>query len=251
MGIKTIFSKRWLFTNLVVLLALVVLIRLGVWQLDRLEQRRHFNARIFEQVDAPKLELTSDNLSTELYDMEYRDISVQGTYLFEDQIALRNQYTNNQVGVHLITPLVIPGSENIAIMVDRGWIPQEHADRENWYKYDEAAEVIIFGKIRRSQTIPQLNMLPDPTLTPEQTGLDTWSQVNLERISQQVPFELLDVFVQQSPAEGIPDLPTRSVAELELDEGPHMGYALQWFSFALILLMGYPFYIKSQEEKNE
>jgi surfeit locus 1 family protein len=34
--------------------------------------------------------------------------------------------------------------------------------------------------------------------------------------------------------------------EIELTEGPHFGYALQWFTYALILVLGYPFYVRRQ-----
>jgi len=32
-----------------------------------------------------------------------------------------------------------------------------------------------------------------------------------------------------------------------LTEGPNFVYAMQWFSFAAILLIGYPFYIRKQK----
>ncbi len=249
MIVKNIFSKRWLFTSLIVFLGFAVLVRLGLWQLDRLAQRREFNARIFEQIDAPEFNISAENYHENLYDMEYRPLNVTGHYDFNSQVALRNQYSNNQLGVHLLTPLLIENSENIAILIDRGWIPQEDASPENWGKYDEIGTVDIDGIIRRSEITPQLNMLPDPTLAPGQSGLDVWSQINLERIVLQSDHKFLNVYLQQVPSAGLPELPERTEPDIDLDDGPHLGYALQWFVFSLILISGYPFYIRTQEEK--
>jgi surfeit locus 1 family protein len=44
-------------------------------------------------------------------------------------------------------------------------------------------------------------------------------------------------------------LPYRTQPKLELSEGPHMGYAMQWFTFAALLGIGYPFFIKRQERR--
>jgi surfeit locus 1 family protein len=88
--------------------------------------------------------------------------------------------------------------------------------------------------------------VPDPTLAPGQTQLEFWNVVNLERISQQAPYPLLDVYIQPQvdPADRTPPIPFQP--ELELSEGPHLGYAVQWFIFAGIFILGYPFYLRKQ-----
>jgi len=45
------------------------------------------------------------------------------------------------------------------------------------------------------------------------------------------------------------DLPYRSAPDLELTEGPHMGYAIQWFTFAVLLLGGYPVFVNREESR--
>jgi surfeit locus 1 family protein len=91
--------------------------------------------------------------------------------------------------------------------------------------------------------------VPDPTLTPGQTRLDSWNIVNLERIQSQVPYPLLDVFVQPDvdPSDVEPPIPYQP--EIELTEGPHLGYAGQWFIFASILVLGYPVYLRKKLEE--
>jgi surfeit locus 1 family protein len=133
----------------------------------------------------------------------------------------------------------------MAVLVDRGWIPLEDEAPDNWGKYDEAGMVTVQGIIRRSQETPQFNMLPDPTLSAGQERLDAWSMIDLARISTQVSIPLVNVYIQQVPDDAWTELPLRNPTELQITEGPHMNYALQWFSFALMLLVGYPYYVRS------
>ena len=44
-----LFNRRWWWTTLLVIAGVAVLIRLGFWQLDRLDQRRAFNAYVAER----------------------------------------------------------------------------------------------------------------------------------------------------------------------------------------------------------
>ena len=93
--------------------------------------------------------------------------------------------------------------------------------------------------------------VPDPTLTPGQTRLNFWNIVNLERIEKQVPYPLLDIFVQPDPNPQDTEPPIPFQPDIELTEGSHFGYAMQWFTFATILVMGYPIYLRKQLEEDK
>jgi surfeit locus 1 family protein len=248
--IVKMFSRKWILTTLLVILAMGVMARLGKWQLDRLAQRRAFNARVQEQLDAPPLELSGEALNADLDHMEYRQVSVTGKYDPDQQIALRNQAMNGQWGVHLVTPLRISGSGK-AVLVDRGWIPADDFTNGDWQKYNESGVVRVEGVIRYSQSQADYGPRRDPTPAPGEGPLKTWNFVNVERINQQVTYPLLPVYIQQAPDPSWTGYPIRTQPEIELSEGPHLGYAMQWFAFALILGGGYPFFIRRQESQKE
>ena len=244
MTLRAMFSRKWVLTTLLVLAGGALCVRLGIWQLDRLEGRRAFNAHIEAMWAAKPITLT-ERPSADLTTMEYRAVIAKGTYDFENQVALRNQYYENQYGYHLLTPLLL--DDGSALLVERGWIPSDGNDSPaSWRKYDQPGRVALEGQIRLGQTKPDLGGVPDPTLAPGQTKLDFWNIVNFERISQQLPYPLLDVYVQPNvdPADGTPPIPYQP--QIELTEGPHFGYALQWFAFTGILVLGYPFYLRKQ-----
>jgi surfeit locus 1 family protein len=240
------FSRRWRLATLLVIAGAGLCVRLGIWQLDRLEQRRAFNSRVQAQLDQPPLTLSGDALQQDLYHMEYRQVVVRGKYDHSQEIALSNQYWENQWGVHLITPLIISGEQQ-AILIDRGWIPGAEYQSQDWSKYHEPGEVIVHGVLRRPLSKAEMGGRTDPTLSPGEALRKTWNFVNIEQLARQISYPLLPAYIQQAPDPAWSGLPYRSQPELELSEGPHMSYALQWFTFAILLVAGYPFFIRRQE----
>lgn len=241
---RVLFSRQWLLATLLVLAGGAVCIRLGIWQLDRLEGRREFNQHLekVRQMDPLYLKGT---LTEDLTQMEYRGVAVSGLYDYENQVALRNRYHENVFGYHLLTPLRL--EDGSAVLIDRGWIPADGNDSpDHWRKYDQPGYVHVEGQIRQGDSKPDLGGVPDPTLTPGQEKLIFWNLVNLERIQGQLPYPLLYVYVQPHPEPGDSTPPIPYQPEIEISEGPHLGYAVQWFSFATILLFGYPFYLRRQ-----
>ncbi len=231
-------TRRWILTTLFVLLGIAATIRLGIWQLDRLDQRRAFNARVTAQMESPRLDLNRDLPVNQLYDMEYRGAVVKGHYNFAEQVALRNQAYENQPGYHLLTPLLIDGSD-YAVLVDRGWIPFDQVD--NLSQFDEPGDVTVQGVIRRPQSHPDFGGVPEPTLAPGQTRLEAINLINVEGLQPQVAELLLPVYLHQDPSPTWKQMPYREQLNVELSEGPHMGYAIQWFIFAAIMALGYPY----------
>ena len=252
--LREIFSRQWLLASVLVLAAAAVMVRLGIWQLDRMAQRRAFNARVQEQLNADPLILDEHSLESDLYSTEYRQVIVTGTYLPDDEIVLRNQIWEGEFGtefgVALFTPLLIEGTDT-AILVERGWIPQDHAAQDARSVYRQDGVVTLMGRLRRAETDFNINawLHPDPELKSNQSRLDSWNNLNLERISIQIKASLLPVYLQLSPdaEQSAPPFPIQP--EIDLSEGPHLGYAIQWFTFATLLLVGYPFYVERQGSK--
>ena len=246
--LRAMFSRRWILATLLGVAGSAVCIRLGIWQLDRLAQRRAFNTQYLEASMSSPIILDSAS-QVDLTTMEYRTITVTGTYDPANQVVLRNQFHDNQPGYFLLTPLIL--SDGAGILVERGWIPAEgNASPSDWRQYDQLGEVTISGIIRLGQTQPEVGGVPDPELAAGQTRLDFWNLVNVERISRQIPYKLLPVFVQPEPDPSLTQPPYPYQPVIEISEGPHMGYALQWFSFAILLFLGYPFFLRKVGVQN-
>jgi surfeit locus 1 family protein len=248
MKLNRLISHRWWKTSLLVIAAVIVMIRLGLWQLDRLDQRRAFNARVEEQLAQSALEISEENLRADLYNMEYREAIVLGEYDHDRQVVLRNQDWQGRLGVHLLTPLIVQGSDR-AIMVNRGWIPYEDFEAGKLSQFDENGLVEVNGVIRRSQTKPRIGGRADQIPAEGEPPLQAWNWINVGGIAGQLPYELLPVYLQGSPEPSRNQMPYRTQLELDLNEGSHLGYAFQWFTFALILAIGYPIYVSREEKR--
>lgn len=251
MPLPKMFHRRWLGTTLLVFLGTAVCIRLGIWQLDRLDVRRAFNAQVESMRALPALDLNLEQPDS-IAHMEWRSVQVTGEYDFANQVAVRNQYHANQYGYHLLTPILFStttGSElaKIAVFVDRGWIPADgNSSPSDWRKYDERGIVKLSGQIRLGQSKPALGGVAD--MLPENGArLVIWNNADVSRIASQFSYPILPVYIQLNvdPSDDEPPIPFQP--EIELKEGPHFGYAMQWFIFASILFLGYPFYLRKQE----
>ena len=230
------FKGRGLIATIVVLLGVALLCNLGIWQWNRHVQREALNRKIEARMREPALIL--DGSAVDPQALDYRQVELRGVYDPTQEILLRNRSYEEETGFDVITPLHITGSDKV-VLVDRGWIPLTESLPESRKAFQVPGEVQIQGVARATQPYTAGSGPADPPLSPERPRLDAWFRVDIDRIQQQIKEPLLPVFVELQPIEGAqPQLPIPSKTE-SLGLGSHLGYAFQWFSFALILLVGY------------
>jgi len=235
---RKLFTLRWIITHMLFIVVLIVLVNLGFWQLRRLEQRRVLNATIEAGLNAPATHLTGQAIDPAA--LHRHRVTVTGTFDNNENIAILNRPFEGRAGMHLVTPLQIEGSDQ-AVLVDRGWIPLDQTNPEQRRQYDQSGTVKVEGIAYQSQPQSDRWLVPqDPIPGPGEDRRDQWFRVDIDRIERQLPYPLLPIFVAQSADESA-DASTPPLGEgpVELDEGSHLSYALQWFSFATIAAIGY------------
>ena len=254
---KQLFSKRWWWLTIVAVIAAGVMVRLGIWQLDRLAWRQTYNRDTIAQLTAPELRLDSSVFDEPLETMAYRSVVVEGEYDFANEVALRNQVWNGLPGYTLLTPLKIEGTDQYVI-VNRGWVPNE-GDPVGAEAFFERGQVSVYGMIRASETEPQIGRRSDPKPAPGER-LTYWNLANLEQIESQLPYDLLPIYIQRGPDSQYPQdlelwtpdlLPYPGLPTIEISEGSHLVYAIQWFVFASFALIGYPILVWREMNSKE
>lgn len=197
----------------------LVCVRLGLWQLDRLRQRRARNAEIAAARARPPIELQGQG-GLDPDTVRDRRLRARGAFDYERETLWRARTYEGVPGVDLITPLRLP--DGSAVLVDRGWVPSPdavHIDHRT-YREGDSAEVLGIG-----MRAPR-----------------GWADVDPKTYRDSVPYPLLAFLIQQLPPEpaaaGAPSRFIRRWPAPALDEGPHLSYAVQWFSFATIALFG-------------
>lgn len=241
--LKSLVSRRWIGATLAVLLGMALLVRLGFWQLDRLEQRRAQNAQLGAVLEGAPLQLPTDELPASTAEWENRLVTVSGTYDYAHEGRLILQSWGGRNGVHLITPLLIDGS-NTAVLVDRGWIPDDEATPDKLAAYQTQTTVSVAGYIALTQT---LRRQPETAVT----GAE-WYRVDVAAIAAQLPYDVYPFYIIESPAAGGDQaLPYRAERQIDLSEGPHLSYAIQWFIFATTLGVIYLVLVARRSQANE
>ncbi|CAN5361573.1 SURF1 family protein [soil metagenome] len=223
---------------LLVLGVAVVCIRLGFWQLDRLEQRRARNAQAEQALVLPALDLDARLLQEiERDPLAYlnRRVRVEGVYDPAGELVLRGRSRGGSPGVHLVTPLRIAGSE-AAVLVNRGWVASPDAATLDPSPFSEPGIQQVEGLL---QIVPAPTEGETPLMVRTSGGsVLTVRRLDLASLRARAAYPLLPVYVQQLPDPALRQPPFRLPLPT-LDEGSHLGYAVQWFGFAAIFVLGF------------
>jgi len=172
---------------------------LGRWQLSRLRERRALNDGIRARGELPVVTLTG----SESFDsMQWRRVRAVGVYDYRDERVWTGRTLEGTPGVALLTPLRVTGGG--VVLVDRGWVPSPDASHIDGAQWREGDSVEVAGLA-----------VPLPGSPPS--------------------FAVEDTIPPKGRAAGAG--PWRWPPP-ELSEGPHLSYAIQWFSFAVIILVG-------------
>lgn len=203
-------------------------IRLGRWQLERLQFRRDLNGLVISRLSAPPRSPFGLPPSTR----RWRRVIVVGTFDFDHQIVLTGRSLEGAPGVNVITPFA-PDIPAAPILVNRGWVYAPDAQTVQLGKHDEPAHQTISGYA------DDFVFVGDGAARAASTP-NAWRRLDGRELEHAFPYPIAPFYLVAqadsggAPAPGAPvRLPLPS-----LDEGPHRGYAIQWFAFALIALGG-------------
>lgn len=230
---------RWLLVHVVVIAIAVTFVSLGLWQLRRLDQRRAENARIATNMAQPAqpIDRVLDDVGNDPEALAYRRVVVEGRYEPADEFLLTPRSQGRQAGHHVVTPLLLDG--DTAVLVNRGWVPFEENTPPITRAEPPPGQVTVTGLL-----IPTQEAVRYGSANGGDDRVTFMSTVDVDLVQPQVSTTLHPFAVQlvsQQPEGG--DVPVPAPAP-RTDEGSHLSYAWQWFSFTAILLIGYPLLLR-------
>ena len=221
-------SRRQLVAIVVSLLFAALFARLGVWQLSRHGERRDFNRLVASRVDSVPVPLEGLPADTAL--ARFRRVRVEGTFDWAHQIVLASRSRNGSPGVYLLAPLRRAGTDT-AVLVYRGWVYSPDALRVDLARWREPDSATIDGFVLPWPTAPREG---SPAVRGEPRAL-RW--LDPESVRRLVPYPVAPYTIVALGDSVVPNEPARLEVP-PLDPGPHRGYAVQWFAFAAIALVG-------------
>lgn len=248
MGLARLLRQpRWIVASVLIVVLAVTFVALGLWQLERLDEVRAENRLVAARTELPPVQLDDLDGPVDEEELEYRRVVATGVYATGEEVLQRSRAYRGQNGFHVLTPLVL--ADGGAVLVRRGWIPYELDTPPVPEAAPPAGEVRATGFLQRSDEQRDLG----PT-DPTEGELDVVFRADVPRLDRQVEQELFPMVLaldeQKPPQPGRLPVPA---ALPDLDEGNHLSYALQWFSFAAIAVIGYAAVLwkRSREEEEE
>ena len=213
------------------LVSALVFARLGIWQLARLGERRALNRPALAARDMPIVSLDDpvEAASLTRTGADNRRLHVTGRYDHAAEIIIRGQSEGGVPGVRIVTPFR-PLRGDTAILVQRGYVasPDARTVRISALEEPGVREVVGIAFVQRDSGVAG-----EPA---EQDGRLTWRRLDLRAVRQRLPYPVHGFVLLQLPDSALPALPRRDTPP-DLSDGPHLSYAIQWFSFALTALV--------------
>lgn len=220
--------RFWLLTAAAVLVAGTTF-SLGQWQLRRAAQKEALQAAIESKGRLPALDAQSLLTAKNSIDDIHRPAVLKGVWRAEHTVYLDNRPMSGKTGFWVLTPLVLEGTSQ-AIVVQRGWVPRNFADRTRLPEVaTPAGMVTVEGRIA-----------PPPSKLYEFQGLETGRiRQNLDLLAyrSQTGLPLLEVSLLQTGAAGEGLLREWAPPNLGVDK--HYGYAFQWFGLCALVFILY------------
>ena len=232
---RLLLSPRWLVGHVLVIAICALFVNLGFWQLRRLEERRLENTVISNRLAAESLSIEDlvSGAGPDIESLGFRNAIANGVFDTSEEVLVRSQVHEGNAGWHVITPLVL--SDGRAVLVNRGWVPLE-MDAVPVPVVPPTGQVTVTGWVALTH-----ERRTGGAVEPE-GRLTRIARVDVARLQEQMPYALLPVYlVADGKGESLP----YGVARPDTtDEGPHLMYAVEWFSFTAIGLVGYFFLMR-------
>jgi cytochrome oxidase assembly protein ShyY1 len=228
--VRHFLRPRWIAFHLLVLFAVVGMIYLAFWQVDRLNERRAFNDAVSSRTRAEPVlvdQTLPPSTNIDADELEWTPVLAAGTYLVDEQIIVVNRSQDGIAGQNVVTPLQL--ADGRLVLVNRGFVPLA---AEIPAATDEP--VTVRGLLRTSQG-RGFGGARDPSTGP----LVEVQRIDIPRLTQQLPADVLPMWISLEVSD--PDQGTRwrRYHGPALSSGSHLSYAVQWAIFAVCVAIGW------------
>lgn len=227
------FKPTWL-GGLLTLVCMVVFIKLGMWQYNKaqvkIEAQLAYQSVEQNQSSAFPLHLTDVNdVNNEQW--KYKRVRVVGVYEPKYQILLDNQVVDSRAGFHVITPLKIDGSDEY-VLVNRGWVAGNSTHQHTPTVETPSGQVQVEGVI----WLPSKRFFTLDKAQGQAPFESVWQYLNIQEYQNKVPLKVSALMIKLD--KGI-DNAGGFIRDWEVPQSrivTHLGYAYQWFGFAVAAL---------------
>ena len=215
---------------------LLLVLSLGVWQIDRGYKKKELENTFLERQSQPVKEIKYNTFE---YSDLYRNVVLEGKYL--DQIfLLDNKIHNGKPGLKVFSPF--ESINESLVLVSRGWI--EFEDRSNLPMIKTERNALKIQGILRSES---KDFILENDNMKKNTNPILVQTINLDELSNYLGKPLSPYILELSELSKSAFVKTWQ--PINLSSFRHFGYAVQWFGLGLVLIIGYLFFLRKEGTK--
>ncbi|MEQ9489319.1 MAG: SURF1 family protein [Alphaproteobacteria bacterium] len=223
--------------------ALITLIALGFWQLDRLEWKQGLIDRFDARMSAPVQAIPPGDLTVD--ENEFLRVQVTGTFDHDNEFYLVQPSRQGKPGLHVITPL-LPEDGSRPILISRGWMPFERRDRSTRPEGLVEGAVTVTGLLRFPRPLGYIRSLVIPDNEPQN---NTWFWLDFQALADKSGYDGFRPYYVMSEEEPPLGVFPRGRQWLLDIRNNHLEYAITWFLLAVALAAIYGVYTFKKDEK--
>lgn len=216
----------------VVICLLVLLLRLGFWQLSRAEEKRIFLANQHEKMQNEVLPI--GKLLADSKDLRYRRVILEGHYDVDHQFLLDNQFNNGKVGYFVLTPFIL-SADSRTVLINRGWVLM-NKDRKQLPNIDfmpAKENLSIIGVINH---FPEVGLILEGADEPGKGWPSIVQLIDRQKIKNKLNQPILGFQVQLSIEQPYGYVRDWKI-NMQIPPEKHVAYAFQWFALAITLIL--------------
>jgi surfeit locus 1 family protein len=219
--------KGWSIRPFVALaiLSAALFVRLGFWQLSRLGERRARNALVAARLDSMPVDFAA--LPKDSAQVRFRRVRLSGVPDYEHELVYAARTHKGSPGVNLLTPLRLSGSDS-AVLLNRGWV----------YSGDGATVDPTKWRDRDTTFVGYVEELPSIAGSSYTNRPSVIARLSRDIVAKALPYPVAPVYVIVLSDSAVAADRIARLSAPPLDEGPHFSYALQWFAFAAVAVIG-------------
>jgi cytochrome oxidase assembly protein ShyY1 len=226
---------RWIAGHVIIVVLTAAFVTAGFWQIARNNEAKDELAQERADFAKPAPDVGTVDLATGATGNER--VSAAGRFDGAHQALLRNRNRGDALGYDVLTPLRL--DDGRAVVVDRGWVSLDDVAKGIGDAAVPTGTVTVRGILQRATT------LREGEAVKKEGDLASLPRVDTDHLAQQAGYALLPAYVEAQyqsppPAAGAPALPEPK----KTSQVNHISYALQWFSFALIAVIGWPIVLR-------
>lgn len=216
--------------------ALIALVALGLWQVQRL----HWKADLIEklQTRSTSAAVAPPGPSDDLTIFEFQRVAVSGRFRHDHELFVVGRSLRGNPGLHVLTPFERSDGAP-AVLVNRGWVPFDKQDPATRAEGQVAGPVTIEGIVRLQR--------PPGWFTPDDDPKkNNWFTIDSKKMSQVTGVPLAGGFYIVADKAGTPgEFPVGRQWRLDIRNN-HLEYAITWFALAAALLVIYLLYHRNR-----